>query len=106
MINTVTDVTPTKITETVEGQEVNVTTLFNNAKIRKKAGFVLVYMGINTQRAISADEPIMGGVPSQSTKYLFSGSGGYSLYIDGSQVKTRDAIPSGTAVTGFVAFPE
>jgi len=106
LIDTVTIGTPTNITELVAGQTVDVTTLGDRAAIRTKAGVVYVYVSITTARAIAANEAIMGGVPSQGTKYPIAFSGGYRGFIDGTQVKTSVAIPAGTVVVGFVAFPE
>lgn len=102
LIDTVTTGTPTKITDTGG----DVTTLGDRAAIRTKAGVVYVYVSITTARAIAANEAIMGGVPSQGTKFPIAFSGGYRGFIDGTQVKTSVAIPTGTVVVGFVAFPQ
>ena len=67
---------------------------------------VYVYLSITTAMAVAANDPIMGSVPSQGTKYPFAFNGGYRGYIDGSQVKTSVAIPAGTVIVGFIAFPE
>lgn len=105
-LGTVTTVTPTKITTVVEGQTVDVTTLNPRATIKKKAGIVYVYLSITTAMAVTSGDPIMGSVPVQGTQYPFSFNGGYRGYIDGSQVRTSVAIPAGTVIVGFVAFPE